>query len=151
MQIMTALERFKAAAKLEIPDQVPVMPFATGHYIAWSVGLEEGEYWWDPIKKFEAQLKLHQKFPGVMFYPGIWPDYSVAIEASALGCKIEWPKNASPQIREYIKDVDSLKPADPWKDGLMPKALETYEYMQEHLPSEYREKYEYLDGWASTM
>jgi len=44
-----------------------------------------------------------------------------------------------------------LEPADPWKDGLMPKALETYKYMQEHLPSEYREEYEYLDGWASAM
>ncbi len=32
---MTPLERFKVAAKLGIPDQVPVMPFTTGHYIAW--------------------------------------------------------------------------------------------------------------------
>ncbi len=147
MKTMTPLERFKVAAKLGIPDQVPVMPFATGHYIAWFAGLKERDYWWDPVKKFEAQLKLHREFPGVMFYPGIVPDYSIAIESSAFGCKIEWPENASPQIREHIKDIDNLEPPDPWKDGFMPKALQTYKYMQDHLPSKYQQ-YEYLDGWA---
>lgn len=150
---MTPLQRFKIAAKLGIPDQVPVMPFAAGPYIAWFAGLDQRSYWWDPVKKFEAQLKLQERFPHVMFYPGIRPDYSIAIETSTLGAKLEWPQNASPQVRKYIKieNVDSLEPANPWKDGLMPKALKTYQYMQDNLPPRYREEYEYLDGWAMSV
>jgi len=151
MDTMTPLERFKVAAKLGVPDQVPVLPFATGHYLAWFAGLKERDYWWDPVKKFEAQIKLHERFPDVMFYPGIWPDYSVAVEVSALGCSIYWPENASPQVRQHVKDIDSIEPPDPQKDGLMPKALETYRYMQDNLPARYMEEYEYLDGWAMSL
>ncbi|MCD6406808.1 uroporphyrinogen decarboxylase family protein [Candidatus Aerophobetes bacterium] len=150
---MTPLERFKVAAKLGVPDEVPVVIFATGHYIAWFAGLEEGEYWQDPVKKFEAQLKLQERFPDVMLYPGIWPDYSVVIEVSAFGCKIKWPRNASPQVSEHVKidELIEMGPPDPFKDGLMPKALETYKYMMENIPSCYRERYEYLNGWAISL
>lgn len=148
---MTPLQRFKIAAKLGIPDQVPVMPFATGHYIAWFAGIDEKDYWWDPVKKFKAQLKLQDRFPDVMLYPGIWPDFSIAVEVSSLGCRIEWPQHASPQVREHITDIDTLEPPDPWKDGLMPKALETYQYMLENMSFRYKEQYEYLDGWAISL
>ena len=33
----------------------------------------------------------------------------------------------------------------------MPKALEDYEYILENMPSNYKEKYEYLDGWAISL
>lgn len=148
---MTPLQRFKIAAKLGIPDQVPVMPFATGHYISWFAGIDEKDYWWDPVKKLKAQLKLQNRFPDIMFFPGIWPDYSIAIEVSSLGCRIEWPQHASPQVRGHITDIDSLEPPDPWKDGLMPKSLRTYEYMLENIPSHYKKQYEYLDGWATSL
>ncbi len=75
---MTPLQRFKVTAKLGIPDQVPVMPLATGHYIAPFARIDERDYWWDPVKKLKAQLNLQDRFPDIMFYPGIWPDYSVA-------------------------------------------------------------------------
>lgn len=146
---MTPLERFKISAQLGKPDHVPVTPFATGHFISKFTGISEKEYWWDPIQKFNAQVKLHNEFPGVMFYPGIWPDYTVATECSPF-CEIYWPENASPQIKKHIQSTHEIEPPNPWKDGLMPKMLETYRYMQDHLPTNLRE-YEYLDGFATTL
>ena len=150
---MTALQlqRFKTAAKLEKPDQVPVMPFATGHYLAWFGGVDQKDYWTDPIKRLKVQLKFQDKFPNVMLYPGIWPDYGTAVEPSAFGAKIDWPQNG-PAMIQPLKDTKSIgEPADPWKDGLMPKYLEEYEYIVESMPSHYKEKYEYLDGWAISL
>ncbi len=148
---MTSLQRFKAAAKFGKPDQVPVMPFATGHYLAWFGEIDQKDYWLNPVKRLKAQLKFQNIFPDIMLYPGIWPDYGTAVEPSAFGVKIDWPQN-SPAMIHPIKDTKSIeKPADPWKDGLMPKVLEDYKYILENMPSYYREKYEYLDGWAMSL
>ena len=149
--MMNALQRFRVAAKLGKPDQVPVMPFATGHYLAWFGGIDQKDYWTNPIDKLKAQLKFQNKFPDVMLHPGIWPDYGAAVEPSAFGVKIDWPKNGSALIYP-LEDTKSIRePADPWKDGLMPRALEDYEYMLENIPSHHKEKYEYLDGWAMSL
>ena len=146
---MTPLEKFNIAARLGKPDQVPVTPFATGHFISKFAGIPEKEYWWDPVQKFNAQVKLHDEFPGVMFYPGIWPDFTIVTECSPF-CEIYWPEDASPQIKKHITDVHAIEPPDPRKDGFMLKMLETYRYMQDHLPVSLRE-YEYLDGFATTL
>jgi len=147
---MTPLQRFKIAAKLGTPDRVPVMPFATGHYLAWFGGLDQKDYWTDVVKKLKVQLEFQNKFPDVMLYPGIWPDYGTAVEPSAFGTKIHWPQNGPAMI--YPVDIKNIEePADPWKDGLMPKALKDYEYMLRNIPPLYKEKYEYLDGWAISL
>jgi len=150
MEKMTPLQRFKVAAKLGIPDQVPVVLFATGHYLAWFGGVKQKDYWTNVVERLKIQLKFQDKFPDVMLYPGIWPDYGTAVEPSAFGVKIDWPQNSPAMIHPV--DTKSVKgPADPWKDGLMPKALEEYEYMLKNIPSHYREKYEYLNGWAISL
>jgi uroporphyrinogen decarboxylase len=150
MDTMTPLQRFKIEATLGKPDQVPVMPFATGHYLAWFGGLDQKDYWTDPIKRLKVQLKFQNEFPEVMLYPGIWPDYGTAVEPSAFGVKIDWPQN-SPAMIHPIDTKNIEEPADPWKDGLMPKALEDYEYILKNMPSHYKETYEYLDGWAISL
>lgn len=150
MDTMTPLQRFKVAAKLGKPDQVPVVPFATGHYLAWFGEIDQKEYWTDPIKRLKVQLKFQSKFPDIMLYPGIWPDHGAVVEPSAFGAKIDWPQNSPAMIHPV--DAKSIEePADPWKDGLIPKALEDYEYILENMPSPYTEKYEYLDGWAISL
>jgi len=146
MKAMTPLQRFKVAANLGIPDQIPVMPFATGHYLAWFGRIDQKDYWLNPVKRLKVQLKFQNRFPDVMLYPGIWPDYGAAVEPSVFGVKIDWPQNGSAMIHP-VKNTKSIEePADPRKDGLMPKALEDYEYILENMPSHYKEKYEYLDG-----
>ena len=55
---LTPLQRFTTAAGMGTPDQVPCMPFLTGHFFAWFNGMDEGDYWFDPVKKLTAQLAV---------------------------------------------------------------------------------------------
>jgi uroporphyrinogen decarboxylase len=137
-----------------IPDQVPCLPFVTGHYIAWFNDMPEGDYWSDPVRKLPAQLAVQERFPDVMLYPGIYPDYSVVIEPSAFGGPVTFPRNASPQLEPFLttpEQVLALEPADPERDGLMPKALDTIRYMLDHCPKKWIDEHAYLAGSANCL
>ncbi len=151
---MTPRQRFETAARGGMPDQVPCMPFLTGHFIAWFNQMEEGDYWAEAEPKLAAQLAVQERFPEVMLYPGIWPEYSVVIEASALGGEPTFPRNASPQLEPFLKTPDqvmALEPANPHQAGLMPKALETLRYMLDHCPKTWIDQYGYLAGSAIVL
>jgi len=146
---MDPRQRYETAARLGIPDQVPCVPFLTGHFIAHYNGMVEGDYWADPVLKLKAQLAVQERWPDTMLYPGVWVDYSVAIETSALGAQVRFPRNASPQIEPFLKtpeQVMALEPPDPYKAGLMPKALDTLRYMLDHCPKKWIDAYGYLAG-----
>lgn len=67
-----------------------------------------------------------------------------------MGVRIDWPQKSSAMI--YPINTKNIEESpDPWKDGLMPKALEEYENILENMPSDYKAKYEYLDGWAISL
>lgn len=151
---MTPRQRFETAARMGIPDQVPLMPFFTGHYVSWFAGLTEGDYWPTAAKKLAAYLAVQERWPDLILYPGIYIDLSVAVEPSALGASIHFPENASPQI-EHIpitpEAILALEPAHPYRDGLMPKALEIHRYMLDHCPKKWIDEYGYLAGSASCI
>ncbi len=151
---MTPRQRFEIAARMGIPDQVPCLPFLTGHYIAWFNNLEARDYWFDPVIKFNAQLAVQERYRDTMLYPGVWVDYSVAIETSALGAEPIFPRHSSPQVLPFLKSPEqvlALEPADPHRDGMMPKALDTLRYMLDHCPEELIEEYGYLAGVGMCM
>lgn len=135
---MTPLQRFKVVAKLGISDQVPVIPFVTGHYLAWFGKIDQKDYWTNPVKRLKAQLEFQNKFPNVMLFSGFHPDYGAAVEPSVFGAKIDWPQNAPAMIHPIENTKSIEEPANPWKNGLMPKVLEEYEYMKKNVPSQYK-------------
>lgn len=146
---LTARQRFEMAARMGTPDQVPCMPFLTGHFISWFAELEEGNYWANPEPKLRAQVAVQERFPEVMLYPGMWPEYSVVLEPSALGGKVTFPRHASPQLEPFLEtpeQVMALEPADPHTDGLMPTALDTLRYMLDNCPRRWIDEYGYLAG-----
>lgn len=155
---MHMLDRFLITSRLKEADMVPAAPFATGSFVSWFAGIPENraiEYWrGSPRKKLAAQLTLIRAFPGAMFWPGIYPSLGMAVETSALGCEIAFPENASPSVRtpalKNVADVDKIEIADPHRDGLMPTALETYEYMVSNVPSKLKREFGY-GQWALTL
>lgn len=152
--VLSPRERFEVAARMGVPDKVPFMPFFTGHYVSWFAGVEEGDYWPALEKKLYAYLKVQERWPDLMLYPGIYIDMSVAVEPSALGAPIFFPPDASPQVEHIANEPDllmALEPADPWKDGLMPKALETHQYLLDHCPKRWIDDYGYLAGSYSCL
>ena len=84
-ETMTPWQRFETAARMGTPDQVPFCPFVTGHFVSWFAGVEEGDYWRALETKLNAQLKLQERWPDLLLYPGIYIDYSVVAEPSSLG------------------------------------------------------------------
>lgn len=153
---LTPRQRFETAARLGVPDQVPFMPFVTGHFFAWFGGIEEGDYWDSPTAKLRAQVAFQEAWPDLMLYPGIYIDYSVAIEPSALGAPIHFPRTASPHVGPFLKNASperimALEPANPERDGLMPRALETFQYLLDNCPKRWIDEYGYLAGSGATL
>lgn len=147
---MMPFERFVTAANLEEPDQIPAMPYCTGPFISRFAGLKVSEYYLDNKKKLWAQLAVLKRFPGVMFYNGVWPDEGVVVEASGFGCKVVWSETSPPWIESPIiarpEDIDKLEVPDPHKDGYMPLMLEHLKYMVRHVSEEIKRDYGYVDG-----
>ncbi|MBS7622138.1 uroporphyrinogen decarboxylase family protein [Candidatus Bathyarchaeota archaeon] len=136
---MTPRERFMVAAKLEEPDQVPVA-FLRSTYDAARINLNVKDYIFDYKKKLNAQIRLHERFPGCAFVPGVNPDFGIVAEASAFGSEVFYYENEPPMCTPVVKSaeaIDNLKVPDPYRDGLLPKVLEAYKYLSEHTPPTY--------------
>jgi uroporphyrinogen decarboxylase len=103
--------------------------------------------------KLAAQLTPLELFDDTLILPGVWPDYGVALEASAFGCEVKFFENDPPQALPFMKDyseINSLKIINPKKDGLMPRALEEYKFILKNIPSKFIKKIDYLDGCVVT-
>lgn len=132
-----------------LPTFWHIAPYVTSY-----AGYKTREYYHNPKVKLESQLLFQEHYPKAMLFPGIWADFGVVVEASAMGSPIRWfdndPPHAEPFI-EGIQGIHKLKTIDPRKDGLMPEALSQYEYLWKHLHKDYIDEYGYLDGCAFTM
>ncbi|MGI6559572.1 MAG: uroporphyrinogen decarboxylase family protein [Limnochordia bacterium] len=111
------------------------------------------DYYQDVEIKLRSQLFPLDRFDDCLIIPGVWPDYGVALEASAFGSPVRWSDDNPPQAMPYmdqIADFRKMKPIDPKEDGLMPQALREYRYMLANLDRGYVERIGYLDGCAVT-
>jgi uroporphyrinogen decarboxylase len=137
------------------PGRVPVVLW----YTRSALGLQGGaktllEYYRNPEIKLATQQYPLEAFPEVLVFPGIYPDYGVAVEASAFNCPIRFFDNSPPRpfpLIESIKDVNRVKAIDPHRDGLMPQALKEYEYLLTHLDRKHVSRLPYLDGCVWVM
>ncbi len=128
-------------------------------YTRSSLGLQGGarrllDYYQNPEIKHETQLFPLKRFPEALVFPGIYPDYGVALEASAFGSPVRFFEDNPPQALPFLRDLREaadLRPIDPQRDGLMPQALKEYSYMLAHLDRTYVKRFPYLDGCAWVM
>jgi len=93
------------------------------------MGISHFDYYLSFETWLEANLKVYQTYPHIIFLPGFWAEYGMATEPSAFGCKINWYESSTPTINpvlRQIEDVDKLSLPDPKKDGLMPFVLWWY-------------------------
>jgi len=100
------------------------------------MGISHLDYFTLPDQWMRANLYIEERFPEVIFLPGFWVEYGMAIEPSAFGCKITWWGNNPPSINPTIHDISEiskLKVPNPTEDGLMPFALNLYRHIQKSL------------------
>ncbi|MBW1773122.1 MAG: hypothetical protein JRJ82_09550 [Deltaproteobacteria bacterium] len=147
-------ERFSEIVSGTGKGDILVAIFNTAPFLNVLAGVELRDYYMNVREKLRVQLRFQDAFPDFFCFPGIWADYGALGEPSAFGCNIEWPESGFPMAQPVLKsmgDVASLKPIDPLKDGLMPKALEEFQYMWDHLDHRYMEEYGYLEGVAMSF
>ncbi|MGB9592575.1 MAG: uroporphyrinogen decarboxylase family protein [Anaerolineae bacterium] len=137
MTEMSPRERFLAALHLREPDRVPACPWLTSDWFMGYYDLDSKTWYSSLDAQLKAQLEIYSRFPDMQFFPGFRASYGSTVEASAMGCEIVYPPDATPQarplIREVPRDLSKLRVADPEADGRMPEALNLYRMLAEKL------------------
>jgi uroporphyrinogen-III decarboxylase len=120
---------FKKAAKLQHPERVPLSLIMDSPWMPGHLGINHLDYYFDPDVWFESNLKVLKEFPEVIVFPSWWAEYGMAIEPSALGCRIHFAPDQPPgQIATLLRleDLDQFPEVDFRADGLMCAALHRY-------------------------
>ena len=140
-------ERFKETALHSRKDSLPAKGskgsqgvltalIVDSPWIPGFVGVSHLDYFLFPDQWVKANLLIEEAFPELIFLPGFWVEYGMAIEPSAFGCKITWwsdhPPSAHPMIHDP-SEVSRLKVPHPREDGLMPFALNLYRHAEQRL------------------
>ncbi|MBZ5516850.1 MAG: uroporphyrinogen decarboxylase family protein [Acidobacteriia bacterium] len=121
---------FKKAAKLERLDRVPLALIMDSPWLPGHLGIPHRDYYFDPDRWFDSNLKIMQEFAKVIVFPSWWAEYGMAIEPSAVGCKIRFHQDQPPSqfpTLFHLEDLDRLSPVDPYADGFMAAALHRYQ------------------------
>jgi uroporphyrinogen-III decarboxylase len=122
-------ELFKKVAKLQHADRVPVSLIIDSPWIPGHLGIKHVEYYFDPQVWFHSNLRIIREFLEIIVFPSWWVEYGMAIEPSALGCRIRFFQDQPPvqmPVLLHLEDLDQFPAVDPQQDGLMCAALHRY-------------------------
>ena len=117
------------AARGERLPKPPVGLIVDTPWIPGFLGISTVDYITIPEVWMNANLAVMRQFPEVIFLPGFWAEPGMAAEPSAYGCKVQFSDAQPPSIRPLADDisaVESIEPANPRQDGLMPMVLSFY-------------------------
>lgn len=132
---MTPLERAKAIAKGERADRLPCNPnVANG--VARIYGCKISEFNSSARTIAAAQIASYRRFG----YDGVRIFTDLFAWAEAMGANVYFPEDntadlAAPALDDIAK-IDSLVPADPYKDGRLPVHIEAMKYLVAELGTE---------------
>jgi len=129
-------ESFKKAAKRRPGAGTPVALIIDSPWIPGYLGVSHLDYYLDPELWFQANLGILREFPEIIFFPSWWVEYGMAIEPSAFGNRIHFLPDQPPTqsaVLMRLEDVSGLPEVDPYRDGLMPFALQRYRMHKERI------------------
>lgn len=134
---MTAkqFELLRAAVRGEAPTR-PVALIVDSPWIPGFAGIDAMEYFVEPEKWLRANLQVVERFPDVIFLPGFWVEYGMAIEPSACGCKVSWWKDSPASVYHALDDISEVSRLSVplmKNDGLMPLALHLQRWAQSQI------------------
>jgi uroporphyrinogen decarboxylase len=76
---------------------------------------------------FQANKKVIETFPDIIFLPGFWSEFGMCTEPSAFGAKMIWDQNNLPHASKIMNDISeavNLKIPNPKTDGLLPFVIQ---------------------------
>jgi len=124
-------------------DQAPPFLVNSAFYHCFGLDPDEipGNYCQDPavMTRFQEACYYEQIVSiDDDFVPYLLPWFGTGVLASALGAKVDFPPKMDPAVHmqkmaiNSAADIKAMKIADPDKDGLMPRVIETIRYMKAH-------------------
>ncbi|ARC86058.1 uroporphyrinogen decarboxylase family protein [Clostridium argentinense CDC 2741] len=127
---MTPVERGAAIAKGMEVDRLPCNPnIANG--VARIYGCKISEFNYNPKAIAEAQMATYRKFgcDSLRIFTDLFT------WAEAMGATVIFPDDDTADLAKSaifsVKDIDTLRPANPYKDGRLPVHLDAMKYLQE--------------------
>ena len=119
-EIAARQDRVDRTKRFEPPDRVAVIPAINTRYLLPKIGVRFADYFGDPEVMLRSQI-LGQKWlmeniktdacsiTGA--WVGGWTDFQNATEASALGCRVEFPEGGIPVVHEdgWVRDERDLR------------------------------------------
>lgn len=132
---MTPVERAKSIANGGEVDRLQCNPnIANGS--ARVYGCKISEFNHNPKSIAKAQMAVYRKFGGDSMR--IFTD--LFIWAEAMGATVIYPEDNTVDLKKSaisrIEDIDTLKPANPYKDGRLPIHLEAMKYLKDFAKDE---------------
>jgi uroporphyrinogen decarboxylase len=135
----TPWQRFKQAARLDVPDHPPVAFIVDSPWLPGYAGVHTLDFFLDFERWFAIHRSLLQRWPDVAWIPGFWVEYGMATEPSAFGCRMHWHHDRPPSIEPVVEDAvhwaDAPLP-NVREDGLMPLVLRLTEHTEARLQAE---------------
>ncbi len=113
-------ETFKRAARREPLKDLPLALIVDSPWIPGYLGISHLDYYLDPEVWFQANLRVYQEFPDIIFLPSWWVEYGMAAEPSVLGARIKfWQDNTPSECHTLarLEDIDALEDYDVETDG----------------------------------
>ena len=132
----TPWDRFKQAARLGEPEQVPVALIVDSPWLPGYAGINTLDYFLFPDKWLQINLDLLTRFPEAVWIPGFWVEFGMAAMPSAFGVRIHFHPNYPPSIEPVTTDINhwaNVPLPNVREDGFMPLALRLYELMEARL------------------
>ena len=119
----------KKCANMQSIDPQPIGLIIDSPWMPGYLGISMMDYYTMPEVWLEANLKVEQDFPDVVFLPGFWAEIGMCVEPSGFGCRTRLFHDRTPMVFpviQKIEEVGQLPVPNPLTDGLMPFMLNLY-------------------------
>lgn len=130
-------DRLKKSILGEPSDAHAVFHFYTFPFYQFVTGVDLDEFFHNPKVAFETELECIEKLEKCGSF---FPDLGATAECSGLGGKVRFDKegfiSVAPSGISSFEEAIKLKPADPWGDNYMRRALEQLQYFVENAPKD---------------
>jgi len=133
---MNPAERMVAALNLSTPDRVPIAPWSEAPICTYlGVSLKEVLIHGERMAQVQTDAYRRFKYDWISIGMGL-----AGIQPEALGCKVFYPEDSFPVIKEFSakdsRDVDKIKAPDPYQDGLLPQYIKGISLLRKNLGEE---------------
>lgn len=130
-------QQFKAAAKRQNQGgPIPLSLIVDCPWIPPYSGISHWDYFFDPEAWFQANLRVMQDFPDVIWFPSWWSEIGMGAEPSALGTRMHVYEQRIPDVEHLpfpMDQLDQLTLPNPRTDGYMPLCLYRFQKLKQRI------------------